>query len=339
MRRISSLPTAEFCPKVDKIGLDVESVNAARSTVFHEFCDTGVWPASLQTLPEEDREEIGKWKQPTPLYVKIGEAAYYLEYKKAFREKRVALDKNFNFVDVDPELPQNDIATKHPEVMIVGHLDMAWLLPEHDLVIVCDIKSSIYAVKDRTDSLQLHGYGLALAAATGMGRYLTAIWDASDGRYYVNGDVIELDGFGVEVIKDRVRTAAAERDGDFRVGSHCSGCWKRSSCPAHLVNVPEGEFQAVLSGKATEKDVREALVKLKGMGDLTNKVAQACKDWVAAHGPVRSEDGKKHYRCEERDGRESLDKTAVMRDLGVKDLSKYMKRGPGYPVFDWRKVS
>lgn len=335
MRRISSLPTAEFCPKVDKIGQDVETTQSSRSTVFHAYCDSGKWPADLRTLPEADIEEISKWRVPMPFVYKTGSATHALQYKEAHREKRVALDWEFRWVDVNPGLPQADIAKAHPEVMIVGHLDMAWAVG--DLVIVCDIKSSIWAVKERCDSLQLHGYGMALAVALDKPRYLTAIWDASDGRYYVRNEAVEVDSFEAEEIRDRIKRASEERDGGFRTGTHCSGCWKRSHCPAHLVDVPEGEFSALLSGQAREKDVREALVKLKQLGDLTNRVGQACKDWVSQHGPVRSEDGKKQYQCELRSGKDSLDKDAVQRALGVENLDKYMKQGKDYPVFDWRK--
>lgn len=336
MRRISSLPTAEFCPKVDKIGQDVESTQSARSTVFHAYCDTGKWPAELRSLPEADIEEISKWRVPTPFVFRQGESVVHaLQYKDALREARVALDRDFNAVVIPKSVEQQDIEAKHPEVMIVGHLDMAWVVG--DLVIVCDIKSSIWAVKERCDSLQLHGYGLALAVLLNKPRYLTAIWDAADGRYYVRSAAIELDSFEAEEIKDRIRRAAEDRDGGFRTGTHCAGCWKRSHCPAHLVDVPEGDFAALLSGKAMEKDVRESIVKLKQLGDLTNRVGQSIKDWVSQHGPVRSEDGKKQYQCELRAGKESLDRDAVQHALGIESLEAFMKKGKDYPVFDWRK--
>lgn len=336
MRRISSLPTAEYCPKVDRVGLDVESTNSARSTVFHEFCDTGKWPAELMHLPPSDREEIQKWRVPMPFTCKFGGVDNLLQYSNAYRETRVALDKNFEFVAIPHDIPQADIETYAPQAMIVGHLDMAWDIPDHDLVVICDIKSSIFAVKDGTDSLQLHGYGIALCKLLGRGRYVTAIWDASEGKYYVAGSAIEMDGFEVATIKDRIRRAASERDGNFRVGTHCSGCWKRSHCPAHLVDVPEGEFHAILSGQAMEADVRTALVKKKQLEDLLKRLDGACKDWTRQHGPVRSEDGKKWYRCELRT-RSGLDKKAVATALGLNDLSTF-ERETEHEHFDWRKV-
>ncbi len=319
----------------DKIGQDVATTQSERSTVFHAYCDTGKWPESLRNLPEADIEEIGKWRVPMPFVYKTGSATHALPYKEAYRETRVALDANFMPVIIDKDVAQADIATAHPEVMIVGHLDMAWVVD--DLVIICDIKSSIYAVKDRCDSLQLHGYGLALAILLGKPRYLTSIWDASDGRYYVSKEAVELDSFAAEEIKDRIRRASEDRDGGYVTGTHCSGCWKRSHCPAHLVDVPEGEFSALLSGKAMEAQVRAAIVQLKQREDLDKTIRESIKSWVKQHGPVRSEDGKKQYRCEMRDGRGALDKEAVQRALGVENLDGYMREGRPYEQFDWRK--
>jgi hypothetical protein len=338
MRRISSLPTAEFCPKVDKIGQDIETTQSLRSTVFHEYCDTGKWPDALRTLPEADREEIGKWVVPSPFVLKAGNVTHALPYKESMREMRVALDKDFNYVEIPTDVPQEEIEARHPEAAICGHLDMAWHIAALGLVVVCDIKSSIFAVADRTDTLQLHGYGIALAKKLGCSRYLTAIWDASDGRYYVAKESVEMDSFEMEALKARISMASVDRDGNFVTGTHCAGCWKRKGCPAHLVDVPEETFRVVLSGEATESDVREALVRLKQIGDLSNRVGQSIKDWVAAHGYVRSEDGKKVYRAQMRDGKEALDKEAIQAALGVQDLKQYMKKGGEFPVFDWRKA-
>ncbi len=338
MRRISSLPTAEHCPKVDKIGQEVETTASARSTVFHEYCDTGKWNADFVTLPESDQEEILKWKVPMPFVYTVNGVTHALQYKNAKREMRVAVDKNFKAVDVPADVPQGEIAERYPQVMTCGHLDMAWMLPEYDLVIVCDIKSSIFAVKDGNKSLQLHGYGLAACAVTGLGRYLTAIWDASDGRYHVASSAVEVDGFEAADIMTRIRIASTERDGNFRTGTHCAHCWKRSHCPAHLIDVPESEFKAILSGDCLEKDVREALIKVKQMEDLRKRVDGACKMWVQNHGPVRSEDGKKWWRCELRKRPGGLDQEAVCRALGEENLDKYKKPAGESAHHDWRNI-
>jgi hypothetical protein len=306
--------------------------------VFHEYCDTGKWSEDYMTLPEADREEIGKWRVPMPFVYTVGDVIHALQYSQSWREWRVAVDKNFKAVDVPADVPQGEIATRYPEVMICGHLDMAWVLPQYDLVIVCDIKSSIFAVHDGNKSLQLHGYGLAACAVAKVGRYLTAIWDASDGRYHVAREAIEVDSFEAADIKARIRLASEERDGNYRTGTHCGHCWKRSHCPAHLVDVPESEFKAILSGQATEKDVREALIKKKQLEDLRKRVDDACKTWVQNHGPVRSEDGKKHWRCELRTRKGGLDEKAVAKALGEENLDKYHKPPFESTHHDWRNV-
>lgn len=338
MRRISSLPTAEYCSMVDTIGQDVETTQSLRSTIFHEFCDTGVWPGAIERLPIEDYEEIQRWKVPMPFVYRAGDTIHALQYANANREKRVAIDSDFNYVEVPREMPLDQVPASFPQVMAIGHLDMAWALPEYDLLIVCDIKSSIWAVKDRCDSLQLHGYGMAACAATGIKRYLTAIWDATDGRYYVRDAPVEIDSFEAENIRARIKVACGASSGVFTTGTHCSSCWKRSHCPKHLVDVPDSEFTALLNGTAREADVRRALVQLKQKKDLNARIEESIKTWVKQHGPVRSEDGSKLYRCELRGGRDSLDQQAICQALGVKNLDAYKKAGKDFPAFDWRKA-
>lgn len=340
MRRISSLPTSEFCSKVDRVGQDVETTQAARGTVFHAYCAEGFWPASISQLPQHDIEEIKLWKRPKPFPYKIGDVTHELSYDNSIKEQRVALDYDFEWVEVDPALPQGKIAEAHPNVMLCGHLDMVWVIPDRDLVIVCDIKSSIFAVHDRCDSLQLHGYGMGACAKFKVGRYVTVIWDATDGKYFVRPEgAIEIDSFEAEDLRARMRTAASERDGNFRVGSHCGQCWKRSSCPAHLVNVPEGEFKTLLAGVATKVEVREAIVKLAQLKSLAKEVEGAIKSHVQQRGPVPSEDGRKEYAVMLRGGRPSTDYERVCRDLGVTDLEKYQTRGGDHEAYQWRNKS
>lgn len=337
MRRISSLPTAEHCAGVDTIGQQVESTQALRGTVFHAYCATGVWPDELYQLPQADIEQIQGWHVPTPFNYKMGDVTTLLQYQTAMKEVRVALDHDFNYVDVPPDVPQNEIAERYPNVMVCGHLDLAWHIPHADLLIVCDIKSTIWTVKDRNNSLQLHGYGLALAAKMNVGRYVTCIWDATDGEYYVADEAIEVDGFEAADIRDRIRRASSDRGRQLTTGSYCSQCWKRKSCPAHLVDVPESEFSAVLSGNATQEQVRNALMRKVQMKDVIEKVEEACRTWVKQNGPLVSEDGTKEWRIALRQGRMGLDKKAVAQELGLSDLSKFNRRGKPYEALDWRK--
>jgi hypothetical protein len=337
MRRISSLPVLEFCAMSDKLGENVASVNAARSTCFHEFCQTGRWPEATNNLPESDREEIFKWKKPTPLIYKHENITYKLEYKDAIKEMVVALDKDFNFVDIDPLVPQKDIAAKYPSAVVVGHLDMAWYLPALKLVVISDIKSSIFAVKARCKSLQLHGYGIALAKKLGATQYITGIWDASDGRHYVDSEPVQLESWDCEEYKGRITSAAKNTGDEYTTGTHCGGCWKRDVCSAHLVDAgDDDQFKVLLGGGGTDKDIRNALVVSKQLEDRAKKLKDICKSYVERKGPVRSEDGKKEWTVALRSGKKSLDVDALEADVG--SLEKYMKKGNDFPVYDWRNV-
>lgn len=321
---------------VDRIGTDVASTQSERSTVFHAYCESGVWPAAISQLPQRDIDTIKSWHVPVEFGYIYDDTVHKLSYQNAMKETRVALGWDFESVDVPSDVPQDKIAELYPNVMTCGHLDMAWLIPDRDLVIICDIKSSIFAVRDRCESLQLHGYGIAAARKFGVNRYVTAIWDAQNGEYLVRpGPAIELDGFEVLDVMDRIKLACADRPPEYITGEHCSGCWKRFSCKAHLVEGVEGDFAPLLDGTATEADVRKAIVKLKQIGDLKEKVESATKDWVRLNGCVRSEDGKKVYRAAMRDGRPSTDYKAVARDLGLPDLNKYKTKGGQHEAFLW----
>lgn len=206
MRRISSLPTLEFCGKSNTVAKGVNSTNAFRSTCFHHHCATGEWPKEFAYLSEQDKLEIQRWKKPGKLRLDRFDGKI-LTYEESQKEVLVALDKSFNNIDLPNELSQDEL-DKRDDIFVAGHLDMAWYISELSLVVVSDIKSSIFAVKDRAESLQLHGYGVAYARKVGATRYITSIWDASDGKYFISDRVIELDSFEGAEIQERIRLAA-----------------------------------------------------------------------------------------------------------------------------------
>jgi hypothetical protein len=339
MKRISSLPVAEYCAMSDKIGVDVASVNAARSTCFHSFAETGRWPESVNNLPEQDFAEIQRWKVPTVYVHKDGETLYRLDYKDSVKETRVSLDKDFEFVETREDIKPHEIADEYPNVMCSGTADMAWHLPSLDLVVVEDIKSSLFSVKAREKSLQLHAYGIAFAKKVGAKRYKVGIWDATDGKHFM-GDVIALDSWECETFKERIRTASLNDGNEYTTGTHCGGCWKRDNCSAHLVDVGEAnQFSKVLGPNPSESDVRQAMVAAKGLETLSKKVLDICKSWAERHGGVRSEDGLKVFKPILRSGRTSLDKGAIMTKLGLDSLDEFEKRGEDFVAFDWVNVN
>lgn len=333
MKRMSNLPVLEYCGMSDQLQTNVESTNAFRSTIFHKYCETGEWPTEINRLSENDRQEISRWKRPS---IFISEKYNLkLDYNNSDKERLLALDTDFNFIpNLAHDISQEELA-KVPKLMTAGHLDMAWDVPEQDLVVIFDIKSSIHAVKDGCESLQLHAYGLAYATLKGRKKYLTGIWDASEGKAYW-GKITEVDTFGIEAIKDRIRTACSNNNDKYTRGSHCGSCWKRDSCPAHLVDLgSDNRFASIFDGTATERDYREALVAVKGLGELANKVTEACKSWAERKGGIRSEDGRKVYKPLLMPGRASLDEAAIMKDLGVTSLEKYKKTGNEFKKYDW----
>lgn len=338
MRRISSLPVAEFCSRSDSFGDEVESTNALRSTVFHKYCETGVWPEQIRNLPDNDVAEIKRWKRPAPLAFRENGRVITLDYSAAVKEVRVSLDSDFNFVETPEGILPHEISDKFPNVLCSGTLDIGWDLPQLDLVVISDIKSSVFAVKSRCKSLQLHGYGIGFARKMARSRYLVDIWDANEGRHYTDDSIVSLDSFECEEYKGRIREASKHREGGFVKGSHCSGCWKRDACPAHLVDVPDSKFAKLYNGTSTEVDIREALVAAKAMKDQYEKIKDLCESWVQRHGPVRSEDGLKQWTVALRSGKKSLDTSAVAKALGKENLEDYMKSGQPYEIFDWRNV-
>lgn len=328
----------------DKLARDVESTNALRSTKFHEYCATGEWP-DLSMLEEADVEEIQKWKFPTSIIMKEldipgkspGKNAVMCEYGKSDKEGRVSLDEDFNFVETKQGLSPVEIGEQYPNVLVSGSFDMAWHFPEHSLVIVEDIKSSIFAVKARTESLQLHAYGIAYAKKMGADRYIVGIWDASEGRHYF-GQVVELDSFECEEYCARIEKAAKHVGENYVQGTHCSQCWVRSSCPSHLAGVPDSDAYRVMRAGATESDARAAMVEAKRLTDQSQKLSNAVKSWVKAHGYIRSEDGRMRYGLTLSSGRKSLDQAAVKRALGVKSLDDFMKEGRDFSTSRWSNI-
>jgi hypothetical protein len=335
MKRISSLPVAEYCAMSDKIGVDVASVNAARSTCFHSFAETGRWPESVNNLPEQDFAEIQRWKVPTVLVHKDGDNLVRLDYKDSIKETRVSLDKNFNFVETRDGVLPGEIENEYPNVMCSGTADMAWHIPSLNLVVVEDIKSSVFAVKSREKSLQLHAYGIAFAKKLGARYYKVGIWDATDGKHYM-GTVIDVDSWECEEYKERIRVASNNNGDSFTTGTHCGGCWKRDICPSHLVKLSgESAFAKVFGPNPTAEDIRTAMIAVKENESINKKVMDIAKSWADRHGGIPSEDGTKLFKARLRSGKKSLNTELVREQLGLDSLEKFMKQGEEYPAYDW----
>jgi hypothetical protein len=329
MSRISALPTLQYCSGsalVDKQVEELEFTRTLRGTVFHHYCEKGEWPPEFAQLPKKDQDEIRDWKVPYGVDV---EGFGFLAYQDAEKEAEVSL--RFG-VGADEHIP--------------GHVDMHWLafhqVTKKLYVIVNDIKSNARAVADGTESLQLHGYGMALCQKYDeVAGYLPGIYSASDGTWIFRREPVDRDSMEYLELEDTFARVLRRPFSGYHIGTHCGGCFKRTRCPAYLIETHEAPtFARVISGQANAGEAREALVMANRMKASLETIEQALKDWVVQHGPIPSEDGKKSWRPHDMPGRESLDKRKLFEFVKQHggDPEDFMSVGNRYQVFSWKKV-
>ena len=337
--RISNLGVSQYCRGSNHIR-SASSMRSKRSTIYHKFLETGVLDeVEMLTLSPSDRDEIRQWSPPQD--VVFGGREYSMS--DAVREALCGLDEYLNYVPVErnPDSGPGELPYLYPESTIaVGACDL--YLPSVKVdgkyyTVVIDGKSSIHAVSDGTDSLQLHGYGWSLAKKHETHGYIAGIWDLSDSRYYWGSPVLFRTIESI-AIGERILVACdSERPNELVTGPHCAGCWKRFACPAHIVDVPEGRLKGPLGPNPSAKDIADGLVLAKSLRDTSDKLYDNAKAWVAQHGEVSNESGTHTYGLKSHRGRRSLNKKAVMAALGVSSLDAFMSEGAPYTRKQWRK--
>lgn len=330
MLRISSLPIAERCPASTSVP-SFGTINSARGTAFHERCEVGAWGPKFRALSDSDKEEISKWEPPSPLM--IGGKEFL--YSKAQKEVRVSLGWDGEYLDLSA-LAQEEIELRQ-DVSLSGTADMLWVAD--GVIVVGDIKSSIYAASDGADSLQLLGYGLCAAKKHGAACIIPAIWDASDGRWYVGKHLSGGDLFDLEVRCLDVAAKVSHGSAELVTGVHCRGCWRRRLCPAH--RLPESgnvSIDRLLSNASepTASEVRSALTEAKKLHDISSEVELAAKAWAIRHGGLLSEDGGKVWKASLVKGRRSLDVEALLEASGL-ERGKFETNGKDYERWEWKK--
>lgn len=327
MSRISALPVLRYCTGsalVDKQVEELEFSRTLRGTVFHKYCETGEWPEEYKLLSKQDQDEISEWKVPhSYIHGVLGE----LTYASAVKEYRVKFRHG----------PGED-------EYIPGTLDMFWIV-EHNgrrYAVVVDIKSNIRAVSDGLDSLQLHGYGHALLHEfKELDGYTQGIYSASDGTWHLPGTPIVRDEWEQMEIESAICSAIRQPFSGYHIGTHCSGCWKRTRCPAFLIETHEAPtFEKVIAGSATPEEARAALIMAERMKASLETIKGSLQDWVTQHGPIPSEDGKKSWRPHQMPGRMGIDKKklALALDMAGMEESEIMTSGSSFQVFSWKKA-
>jgi len=323
--RPSSLPITQFCSLSAVLGAKHGAGrSAAMSSCFHAKCaDTADWKMLYDRLTPEEQATIDKWKRPEPFEA----GGITFRYEDAIKESPVGLDENCAPVEPDD-----------PYAISAGTPDMYWIvtIEEQRVAYVPDLKRSEWT--SEVDSLQLHFYGLAVAAKHDCDAYVTGIWALEEGTWEW-GQLIDvfMDGGG---IWDRVKAAALNTGGEASFGAHCSKCWNRGNCPEWLMPPEVGQSTLAPLTEGAELDQASALKLLlacKRVEDTRKKALKALKLYADNVGGIVSEDGKKVWSVGKVSGRLGLDKKALEEDYpGL--LAKYQSRGPKTDRYDWRNI-
>jgi len=205
-----------------------------------------------------------------------------------------------------------------PHILSAGTGDCGW--PDGDAAAVVDWKSGARAafnVPRPGDNLQLALYGLGLADRWSKPKMKLGIYLAREGKWL--WDTLHLDSAEGTALWERTRAAALRDPEEAVIGPHCTDCYVRLKCPAHLLPVLDlGERENVLAPltAGTPGGLVEParLVRLINACKAMEDLSKAGKDWLKAyvkkHGPIVS-DGKQWGPIEER-GRETTSIGALM---------------------------
>lgn len=321
MPRISALPILQYCGRAAE--LDTGSGRAAAmSTAAHAvFAGAPEARLLLDALTTKERAEVLEYKRPTPLEV-FGCSLAYEDFRTEFS---VALTDKC-------ELPGLD-----DEPAFTGHPDMAAVvaIKGRKIAIIGDIKRrGIWTTTEGTDSLQLHGYGLAWALENDCDGWITAIWNAVDGGWTVREEVVWLNSEDWQLVVNKMRSTLLPGNG-FATGPHCSGCWSRLRCPAHMVRLDGRDVVPGTSLEELDNDkALEMLQTLKRNEDTNDALRKHLVAWADANDGIRDGYGKV-WRAVKTKGRESsLPPKRLREELG-EVAEAYITRGADYYQHRW----
>lgn len=324
--RFSSLPIRQLCGKAHTLDLGAGRA-AAISTAFHARMAALEDPkhkpaadAALAKLTQSERDELDDWKPVEPLEYGFARLKYGAGGVPFIAESPFALKRDGSPCD------KGD-----PDAMVEGTPDMVWNLG--GVVVIGDIKKTRFA--SRPDSLQLHGYGFAVAKMLGAKGYALAIWIAEEARWWL-GPTVMLDTDEADLIWLDIVHASTHEATEFSTGSHCFDCWGRLRCPAHMVATDDGLVVPGTDSPTPTPDVLvDMLVRAKRFEDLAESIKSYCKAHVRQNGPIH--DGKgKVWKGIATAGRESTSVKKV-REVFGKDAEVCITKGEGSESFRWVK--
>lgn len=219
-------------------------------------------------------------------------------------------------------LSRRGIAVEHgaADAMTSGHMDCAWA--EEDTAVVLDFKAGARAewnVPIPRANLQLGGYGFAWADLCGKSRVKLGLYLAEPGKWL--WDTIDIDSPEGTALWERVRAAALRDPEEATMGPHCSDCWVRLKCPAHLLPaVSAGARVSALAPLTAPTEVIEPrrLMRLlqacQAMEEIADRGKSFLRAYVKEHGPFVV-DGKQWGPIEVK-GREGTSIKAL-KDAGL----------------------
>lgn len=327
--RMSSLPIAQFCARGPALSQIAAGRAAAQSTAFHALCaDDPKASDLLALLTDEEREELVDWKRPTTCILDPDKGVI-LEYSAAVKEVTVALDTEGMCVD------END-----PAAITVGHLDFVWILEVDGrrCAYVGDLKRTQWTATDGPQSLQLLAYLFAVCAKFGCDVGVCGIWHLTEGSWHW-GEAIDMLSTEAATLWERVRAAALNTTGSYSTGPHCSGCYGRLSCPAHLFP-PEMASTSlapfVAGGEMTPERVSRVVLEIKRAKDTIEKAEAMAREYVLRGGQVVDPESGSIWKPIEMPGRVSFDSKALEREH-PELAQRYAKQGKPYHQFRWTK--
>ena len=332
--RMSALPILQFCGMAPKLDVGAGRA-AAMSTAFHAYCAGAEDVDELfAALSEKERSQIEGWKVPTTLTIEVEGSVEELEWEDAIKEHPCGFDGEGKAVDKDG-----------PDCLVGGTADAHWVVDLEDelpirVLVLTDLKKSRWTTVDGVDSLQLHGYAQALAEKHGADFYVTTIWLLEEGKWLV-GEPVELDGIGGWQWWSRIKAAAENAGTEYATGSHCSGCYQRLRCPAHMVESIDNGPPTIPGTNVEELDNDMALhllQQLEEYKDTADALKEHLTEWASRNGGIRDGKGKAWMPCMQK-GRESGLGAKKLREVMGEEAEQYIRRGAPFSSMRWVKVS
>lgn len=267
--RISSLPIVQYCGEAGNLSDSGSSGRrAVMGTAFHSYAYTGIFEPEKFGLTEAEADEISEWYVPKEFDVD-GEL---IKYKDMVRETEVSLS-----------LPNGDVSIGHPDAYILTN----------EYLLVVDIKSTRWTTSDGLDSLQLHGYAMAILESTEDFSsdipYRVALYSADTGDFQYSHLIT---GDEKRSWANKVYYAAANNK--LVTGPHCMGCWNRLRCRAHMVeaieSIPGLESMSDMESMTAE-EASKALLAIKALEKVIDKAQDNLKAFSKKHGGIPLEPG------------------------------------------------